>query len=262
MEPYRRDTADEPLRDPETGEVVDRADTADDDRTHDDRTDDDRTVYDQAEHRDTHGVDEQGRDTGGPGRDDVLDAPGDPLQNPDPVHDSDDGELADPSERAETARDEKVDGPGERSDLIVYPEEADYPTRSQDSGLTAGVPDLEPEPVPAPGDDDVSHQVTGTAADSGVESIDYQQRWREVQAGFVDDPRDAVQRADQLVEEAVTALTTRRQGLVDRWKNSDQNDTEQLRLALRDYRSLLEELVGLSYSTPGQAGSPARHEAR
>ncbi|GII65660.1 hypothetical protein Skr01_57450 [Sphaerisporangium krabiense] len=91
---------------------------------------------------------------------------------------------------------------------------------------------------------------------------DFLGRWREVQAGFVDDPRDAVERADRLVEEAVDALTTRRKNLADRWKNGGDGDTERLRLALRDYRSLLEELVGLTHGNAGQAGSPARHESR
>jgi hypothetical protein len=220
MEHYRRNTADEPVRDPETGHVQDPTGAADD-----------RTVYDQAA---------------------------------DPVHTSGRTDLSEPSGLGEPAVDAERAKRDEQSDLIVYPEEADYPTRSGDSSLTAGVPDLEPEPVlvthDGDKDNDVARPEAGTA--DGTGAIDFQQRWREVQAGFVDDTRDAVERADQLVDEAVTALTSRKQGLVDRWKNGDQNDTEKLRLALRDYRSLLEELVGVSYSTAGQESLPAHHEAR
>ncbi|MFC4585686.1 hypothetical protein [Sphaerisporangium corydalis] len=193
-----------------------------------------------------------------------------PIHAADPLHSAerDDlrDDLSDGDERDGAAERVKAD---EQSDLIVYPEEADYPTRSSDdSSLTAGVPGLEPEPVLATNDhhNDVlatnDHDVPGTTTGEDAGSIDYQQRWREVQAGFVDDPRDAVEQADQLVEEAVTALTTRRQALVDRWKNSDHGDTEQLRLALRDYRSLLQELVGLSYATPGHESFSARNETR
>ncbi|MBA2889954.1 hypothetical protein [Nonomuraea soli] len=76
------------------------------------------------------------------------------------------------------------------------------------------------------------------------------ERWRDVQSGFVDEPRESVERADQLIDEVVTSLTTalstRTNELRDRWKNTDDNDTEQLRLALRDYRQVLERLMSLS----------------
>jgi hypothetical protein len=66
----------------------------------------------------------------------------------------------------------------------------------------------------------------------------------------VDDPREAMERADGLVEEIVitltSSLTTRTSELRDRWKNADQSDTEQLRLALRDYRAMLEQLLAMS----------------
>ncbi|GGK95478.1 hypothetical protein Sme01_30850 [Sphaerisporangium melleum] len=203
-------------------------------------------------------------------------------------------------------------------DLMVYPDDADQPTRDQ--SLTA-VPDVAPEPVAArnetgahthaggrtdagvtgvgtadadttqpgtvgagpSGTDSAGAGTAGTsgtrtggigtgAAGAGVRSSavgsgadgrgggavngfgdgEFEQRWREVQSSFVDDPRDAVERADRLVDEAVAAITARRQGLADRWKNGDQDDTERLRLALRDYRSLLQELVGLSHSGAGR----------
>ncbi|GII77014.1 hypothetical protein Sru01_19960 [Sphaerisporangium rufum] len=114
--------------------------------------------------------------------------------------------------------------------------------------------------APVPGATAAAPDAAGGAADDRAREL--QQRWREVQAGFVDDPRDAVQQADRLVEEAVAALTARRQALADRWNKADDNDTEQLRLALRDYRSMLQELAGLTYSPAGQVPSPARHQTR
>ncbi|GAA3473294.1 hypothetical protein [Nonomuraea roseola] len=75
-------------------------------------------------------------------------------------------------------------------------------------------------------------------------------RWHDLQATFVDDPRQAMEQADQLVDEVVNALTssltTRTSELGGRWKNTDQGDTEQLRLALRDYGAMLEQLLALS----------------
>jgi hypothetical protein len=77
-----------------------------------------------------------------------------------------------------------------------------------------------------------------------------QARWRDLQAAFVDDPGEAVQRADGLVSEVVDSLTSslnsRTSALRDRWKGAEGGDTEQLRLALRDYRNVLERLLAIS----------------
>lgn len=75
-------------------------------------------------------------------------------------------------------------------------------------------------------------------------------RWRDVQAAFVDDPREAVERADGLLDEIVTAvtatLTTRTAELRESWQDKERHDTERLRLALREYRTVLEGLLELS----------------
>lgn len=75
----------------------------------------------------------------------------------------------------------------------------------------------------------------------------FESRWHEVKAGFVDDPRDSVQRASALCAEAVTALTTaleeRRGSLKEQWDGDA--DTERLRTALRAYGVLLERLASL-----------------
>ncbi|GAA3148184.1 hypothetical protein GCM10020001_084420 [Nonomuraea salmonea] len=79
-----------------------------------------------------------------------------------------------------------------------------------------------------------------------------QARWRDLQASFVDDPGEAVRRADGLVGEVVesltSSLTSRTEALRGRWKDAGEAETEQLRLALRDYRNVLERLLALSGS--------------
>ncbi|SFJ01544.1 hypothetical protein SAMN05216275_10640 [Streptosporangium canum] len=91
----------------------------------------------------------------------------------------------------------------------------------------------------------------GPLFDQDAEQV--RRRWQEVQASFVDDPRDSVERADSLVGEITTALRTaletRTAELQGRWKNGDQSDTEQLRTALRDYRAMLEQLLDLADGT-------------
>ncbi|MET7688297.1 hypothetical protein ABZT06_09995 [Streptomyces sp. NPDC005483] len=74
-------------------------------------------------------------------------------------------------------------------------------------------------------------------------------------AGFVDEPRSAVEEADHVLEEAAArfteAVTQRRRTLRNSWQSGDggrdkamsAGDTEQLRLALRDYRELTERLL-------------------
>ncbi|MFI9551996.1 hypothetical protein [Nonomuraea endophytica] len=76
---------------------------------------------------------------------------------------------------------------------------------------------------------------------SGGEIAD---RWRDVQAGFVDDPRAAVERADDLLEELLRDVTRQAGEMREGWKS--QQDTEQLRLALREYRSVMERLMAFS----------------
>jgi ABC-type nitrate/sulfonate/bicarbonate transport system substrate-binding protein len=77
---------------------------------------------------------------------------------------------------------------------------------------------------------------------------DFQQRWREVQLHFVDDPRAAADEAETLVSEALNEFSTTvasRKKELDSWRGTDDADTEQMRTALRSYRGLLDRLVGV-----------------
>ena len=69
---------------------------------------------------------------------------------------------------------------------------------------------------------------------------------------FVDGPRDSVEEADRVLEEIsarfTEALAGSRRTLRSSWQTSgerDTGDTEQFRLALRDYRELAERLLRL-----------------
>ncbi|MFJ4757107.1 hypothetical protein [Streptomyces sp. NPDC088763] len=73
-------------------------------------------------------------------------------------------------------------------------------------------------------------------------------RVRDAVTHFVDRPRAAVEQADGAVEDLLgrltEALAERRSTLRRSWQDSDGTaDTEQLRLALRDYRELAERLL-------------------
>jgi hypothetical protein len=66
-----------------------------------------------------------------------------------------------------------------------------------------------------------------------------------VQGDFVDDPRQAVRGADALAREVLDTLTAKiaDKQRVDGWRAGDGSGTEDLRLALRQYRTLVDRLL-------------------
>ncbi len=75
----------------------------------------------------------------------------------------------------------------------------------------------------------------------------FRERWAEVQAGFVDQPRQMVKQADDLVSDLMQQLTAgfsqRRSKLEEQWSEGDQVSTEDLRVALTRYRSFFNRLL-------------------
>lgn len=80
---------------------------------------------------------------------------------------------------------------------------------------------------------------------------DMRMHWGNIQAGFVDDPRRAVQQADELVAQVMQDLAAsfarqREQIEAEANEGGDQpGSTENLRIALRRYRSFFERLLTL-----------------
>jgi hypothetical protein len=77
----------------------------------------------------------------------------------------------------------------------------------------------------------------------------YRTRWSAIQTGFVDEPRKAVEEADTLVAEVMKHLAEvfagERRQLESQWERADQVSTEDLRLAMRRYRSFFERLLAI-----------------
>jgi hypothetical protein len=75
----------------------------------------------------------------------------------------------------------------------------------------------------------------------------YRGRWDEIQAGFVDEPRNAVEQADKLVADLVQQITTSfseaRTTLESQWSEGEEASTEDLRVALTRYRSFFNRLL-------------------
>jgi hypothetical protein len=79
------------------------------------------------------------------------------------------------------------------------------------------------------------------------ELTDFRSRWDEAQAGFVDEPRAAVEKADALVSDLVERLTAgfadARSRLEGSLEQGEEGSTEELRLALKRYRSFFNRLL-------------------
>jgi len=78
---------------------------------------------------------------------------------------------------------------------------------------------------------------------------DLRTRWKEIQTGFVDEPRKAVEQADGLVASAMKRLAEvfaqERSGLEQQWDRGDNVSTEDLRVALQRYRSFFDRLLSV-----------------
>jgi hypothetical protein len=79
---------------------------------------------------------------------------------------------------------------------------------------------------------------------------DFRSRWDALQIGFVDDPRRAVQQADELVAQVMKHLAgsfAEQRSALERGlgQGNDANSTEHMRMALRSYRSFFQRLLSL-----------------
>ena len=127
----------------------------------------------------------------------------------------------------------------------MRPEPPLRPTRRLDAGAT--------EPCAAAATADTpSAQPESSAAEvlfAGDDLADLRARWAGVQAAFVDDPKDCVQKADVLVSDLVEQLTTgfaqARSHLEEQWSRGEEASTEDLRVALMHYREFFERLLAV-----------------
>ena len=125
-------------------------------------------------------------------------------------------------------------------------------------------PDARPLVTPPPGDVRAKNVASGPATAAAVarapeeeraalfagnEANELRARWDSIQVGFVDEPRKAVQEADALVSDTIKRLSevfaNERQNLEHQWGRNDNVSTEDLRVALRRYRSFFSRLLAI-----------------
>jgi hypothetical protein len=84
---------------------------------------------------------------------------------------------------------------------------------------------------------------------SAEEAANLRSRWDAIQVGFVDEPRRSVQEADSLIATAMKRLaeqfTAERSTLERQWDRGGDVSTEDLRIALRRYRSFFGRLLSV-----------------
>ena len=82
-----------------------------------------------------------------------------------------------------------------------------------------------------------------------TEAGQFRTHWLNIQSKFVDNPRESVREADELVANVLKSVTMsfheRRTSLEKQWNSGGNASTEDLRLALKSYRSFFERLLTL-----------------
>jgi hypothetical protein len=159
-------------------------------------------------------------------------------------------DLATPAVRTDT--DERRDAQPEvtpEARIVAGPEarrvasdDAVQPIPPHDAGRTEARADM-----PARDRTTDDEEVSPLFADDACHAL--WSRWDEIQAGFVDEPRRAVQDADSLVAETMQQLANtfarERGNLEQQWGRGDNVSTEDLRIAFRRYRSFFKRLLSV-----------------
>jgi hypothetical protein len=118
---------------------------------------------------------------------------------------------------------------------------------------TAPAPDRPRDASPQVRDDAVEARARTSPHDesaplfAGDEAQQLRARWDAIQTAFVDEPRRAVENADELVASAMKRLAEvfarERENLEHQWDRGEQISTEDLRVAFQRYRSFFTRIL-------------------
>jgi hypothetical protein len=131
---------------------------------------------------------------------------------------------------------------GTTDDALSRPADDRYDDRTSDAGLTDRTT----------GDRTTDETVGAPAVEDPLVApdavVDFRTRWEVIQQGFVDDPRNAVSEADNLVDDLLKRLSDtfdqQHQELEKQWSDGEPS-TEDLRSALQRYRAFFQRLLTL-----------------
>lgn len=119
-------------------------------------------------------------------------------------------------------------------------------TERQESSTATTTPT--PTGMAANGTDPSEDQKAREPLVSRDRAEDYSTRWNEVKGIFVDEPRQAVGQADELVGQLLDELEElfrQQRRDIEQGLDADETSTEDLRQALRRYRSFFDRLLSL-----------------
>jgi hypothetical protein len=176
----------------------------------------------------------------GPRGETVVTEPGEPRDDPDPAPPAEDASTEDASTEDATAEDASTED-----------------ASTEEASAAAEPADVPPAPVAEPSADTTPADIAPAAetpvavsADALLGSLDagdIRNRFLDIQAGFIDEPRQAVEEAgrfvDDLLRQVADALQQQRGQLAGA---TDEASTEDLRVALRAYRQFVDRLLGLA----------------
>ena len=172
-------------------------------------------------------------------KDDLLRRDDDPSREPERTereHDRIHRELSSDNPRSAEASEENNNDPA-RSAVIDRP--GSEPSED---------PEVHRTPVSIDSGRAREQELSREGTDGDRDSMgDLQSRWTELQTIFVDDPRRAVQRADEVVTQTIQRIhekmNAQRSRMGERWQRNENISTEDLRVAFQNYRNFFRSLV-------------------
>jgi hypothetical protein len=121
-------------------------------------------------------------------------------------------------------------------------------TTAASDQVSAGAPEGRDPPVPgggveSPGTSAAGREPAGDALVSNGDS--FRSRWSSVQVGFVDDPRRAVDEAEQLVTDVIADLVDGFRQHRQRLDAGREGSTDDMRIAFQRYRDFFDRLLNV-----------------
>ena len=169
-----------------------------------------------------------------------------PVADPDAVPDGPRGETT-VTEPGEAREEPDATRPADAEATAITPTPVPAAEPPADTPAPEGLPEPEatvgaPATTDAPATAGPSASLVGSLDADGIRN-----RFLDIQAGFVDEPRQAVEEAgrfvDDLLQQVADALREQRAQLAGA---TDEGSTEDLRLALRGYRQFVDRILGMA----------------
>jgi hypothetical protein len=137
----------------------------------------------------------------------------------------------------------------ERNRRLTTDELAAAGARRRQQGTDAMAHPAEERATDSRAEDSAAREAELSPLFSDEEERNFRTRWKDIQTDFVDEPRRSVEQADELIAKLLQRLaesfSEQRSHLERQWEKSDSASTEDLRLALRRYRSFFDRLLSI-----------------